>query len=186
MGGNNLSLFELSEADKKIVDGSWAPGSENEQKAHRLVDKYNAELRKSAKKEEELIIPVELTVDSVVGQIHQSHYVTTEIVMGGRGRGHDVGDTSVLELMVNSDSVPIKVLAIPGLPPIEAGDRIRAYLFKGASKLELARYFNDERAKFFIEREFNEKEIPLKIEKLNNGGKVVATYINKSNSSDNY
>jgi hypothetical protein len=168
-------LFEFSEEEKKIV-GSFNP--EDRKRAEEIVEKYNSKLRRNAKKQEELLSSVDFIVNSVVGRVYQSQYVTDSIMMGGKSLGHKTGDISLLELKVCSSDTPIKELAFPGLPPIQAGDTICAYIFRGQSMQELDSYGHANGASCFVKRPFEEKEIPLKIEKLKEG-KVIATYINE-------
>src|SRR3989338_6671939 len=113
----------------------------------------------------------------------------SEIVYGGRSPSYSTGNMLHSEIKVNSTKTQIKTLEFPGWPNVERGDRIRAYVFKGkeeylkqtdkmrAELYDFMQRIGERRPKpVFVERDFQEKETPLKIEKLVDGV-VVATYI---------
>lgn len=144
------------------------------------IKRYNAELRKRAQKKEDLIVPVDFTVESVLGYNSGTGCIPIgPIVMGGHTPTRQVGDYSALELQVNSAKTQVKKLSFNGWPPIEAGDKIRAYIFIGEEKKEMpTQGFEYCGQSHYIQREFKKQETAVKIEKLKKG-KVVATYTNK-------
>ena len=120
-------------------------------------------------KKEDLIVSVDCTVKSAVGY----------------PAPHTHGYKSDLELEVNyADAPPIKKLLFNGfVPPIGAGDRIRAYVFKAN---EIREPHSSTPGAFpeiyYASRSFKTEETAIKIEKLKietagDAGKVVATYI---------
>ncbi len=152
---------------------------ELEREAEANREKYNQELRAKAKKEEDLIIPVEFTARKVYGHTSAERSYLRESDEGiytlyGTGR-------SELEVLVKGPA-PFEKIIFPAIIPLEDGDRFRAYLFKGKREyehgevpLELAGSAYPMPASYFIERAFTSTEYALKIEKLKNK-KVAATY----------
>ena len=126
------------------------------------------------KSKEELIIPLECIVESATGYISSSRFTPkSEITYGGPLASYCTGDISLLELEVITDKpTPIKRVTIRGAWPIESGDRIRAYIFKGEftenddtylRKKLAADMEGESLAKEYNEREFKEKEEAYKI-----------------------
>lgn len=133
---------------------------------------YNNDLKAKAKKREDLIVALEYTVEAVVGY-------------SGKGEG------SYLEISVCSDS-SVKKLRFNGWAPIEKGDRIRAYIFKGVRMFErevnlgeIAEHplieFTD--IAHWVERELLVEEHPEEIDRLRDdrlkSWTVAAIYYNK-------
>jgi hypothetical protein len=150
------------------------------------IEKKNEELRAKAKKREDLIVPVYCYVTSVEGYLSQRKMTPhSERMIGGKSPSYNVGDSSRLELLVDTKE-GIKYVNFAGWPPIEKGDSIKAYFLKGELKSEetklgiqrISMRYNQLQS-HWIERDFQETETALKIEKLRDG-KVVATYHNKS------
>ncbi|RLJ02205.1 MAG: hypothetical protein DRP11_03290 [Candidatus Aenigmatarchaeota archaeon] len=78
-----------------------------------------------------------------------------------------------LEIDIESDTPPVKKVLFNEPLPIEKGDEIMAYLFKGYTKSGTY----GSASPVFEETELREEEPAIKIEKLRDG-EVVATYIN--------
>ena len=78
-----------------------------------------------------------------------------------------------LEIDIESDTHPVKRILFNEPLPIEKGDEIMAYLFKGYTKSGTY----GSALPVFEEAELREEEPAIKIEKLRDG-EVVATYIN--------
>lgn len=151
------------------------------------IDAYNKDLLSKAKKPIELLVSVYCDVKSVVGYGGQPN---TNIHWPW-----EISDSflSNLEIIVDSKT-PIKKIVFNGWPPIEKGDNIIAYIFKGILEYEkenvkfrneynsfndrtiLRVFYNTDKA-HFVERKFKEEEGAVKIEKLRENG-VVATYTN--------
>jgi len=120
-------------------------------------------------KKEDLIVSVDCTVKSAVGY----------------PAPHTHGYKSDLELEVNyADAPPIRKLLFNGfVPPIGAGDRIRAYIFKAKEIREPPSSAPGALPEIhYTPRSFKTKEAAIKIEKLKietvgDAAKVVATYI---------
>lgn len=156
-------------------------------KATNSCKRYNARLRKRAKPKEELLIPVDCLVERVTGYTHEvSHTPHSEVRYGGSSPSYKTGMFLSLELSVQTGT-PIETIKFPGWPPIEKGDKIRAYIFAGTEEHEKplgsiseiidASVRLHKPASHWVQREFTETEEVQKIEKLRNN-KVVATYIN--------
>ncbi len=166
--------------------------------------KYNLDLAKRAREKEDLISAVECLVQRVEGTVYTNRKMTpgNEMRFGGSSPSYAVGDKSYLELEVESESA-VRKITFGGLPPIEKGDKIRAYIYNGKEESEkevellvtllskknptiedeirasVEKY--DIRSKprtYWVRRDFNEKEEAVMIEKIKNN-EVVATYINK-------
>ena len=147
---------------------------------------YNARLKKKAKTYEELVVPVDCFVEYLSGTTSGKSITTkSEWRAGGSAPSYNAGDVQECTIDVRVDGTPIKHLYFKGWPPIQKGDTIRAYIFKGTEvrlKNEeeglgaLAEIRNPERV--LVERDFDETEKPSKIEKLVNG-EPVAEYFSK-------
>lgn len=156
-------------------------------KAAENARKHNEDLHKLAKPYEALIVPVEAIVESVEGYTTTVYARSGPLIIGGHNPTYRSGHISRLELYVKTtEPTPITKITFNGLPPIYAGDKILAYVFKGREEYEKESigYFCRPRhlagpglqpEPFYVEREFNKEEQIEKIEKLSNG-KVIATY----------
>ncbi|MDP3639769.1 MAG: hypothetical protein Q8R53_01025 [Nanoarchaeota archaeon] len=177
---DDIAALLLSEA---LSEDEWR---ERIAAAWTETEKYNAGLRARAKTREELLVLLDCGVTAVVGHTSRGSFTPrSELVIGGSSPSYGTGDQSFLEISVTSET-PVKQLHFRGWPPFEKGDRIRAYIFKGKEEWEQAFMFDDQDfsglafgARFgktvLVERDFQEQEKALKIEKLRNG-EVVATY----------
>jgi len=129
------------------------------------IEKHNEDLRARAKPYESLIVPIECSVQHVNG----SRKKTT------------------LEVLTQS---PVKTLTFYGLPPLEKGDMIRAYVFKGEELHEKLpddpfslnnhpwgrkKCYSPMPPSHYVERDLQAKEAAVRIEKIRNN-EVVATY----------
>ncbi|HLC97917.1 MAG TPA: hypothetical protein VJC21_04010 [Candidatus Nanoarchaeia archaeon] len=179
MSDQKYPLLTEVNLDEEIGVATWI---EEERKE---AERYNAELRTRAKTKEELMVLLECRVLSVEGYIAQSSFTPhSELRIGGTSPSYKTGDSSSLELAVESGTA-VKHLHFKGLPPLEKGDTIRAYIFKGKEEYErviiservpfILRRFGPRTPTVLVEREFEENEQPFKIEKIRNG-EVVATY----------
>src|SRR3989338_3488159 len=155
-------------------------------------ENYNQELRAKAKTPEELTVGLEYVVADVnCYQGSTSFTPHSEIVLGGRSPTFNGGHTYRTELKVQSGTL-VKKLEFYGWPPLEVGDVIKAYIFKGKQEYERGHEVIPKTIKEFdsffkgksvnvpshwIERKYQPVERPSKIEKLRDG-KVVATYHN--------
>lgn len=141
-------------------------------------EKYNQELRKKSKSKEELVVNLELLVKSVNGYINQTSFTPrSEMVLGGTSPRYGGGDKSYLEIEVYSGN-KVKIIEFQGLPPIFAGDKIRAYIFKGEEKFEkesFPKHSRNNPTSHYIERDFKKIEKAFKIEKLSKND-ILATY----------
>ena len=162
-------------------------------KAQKEDETYNKNLQKRARNLEQLTVGLECLV--VESQYHQeSTYFAprSEIVLDGRSPRYSGGHLYRVELVVESDS-SLQKLLFNGWPHLEAGDMIKAYIFKGKKEYEHGHRLivpdnleelPDFHRKIFknipfhwVERAYQSVEQPSKIEKLRDG-KVVATYHN--------
>jgi len=142
------------------------------------------ELREKSSTPEELTYKITCLVEEVEGETKEvRHYDTHNAVIGGRIDSTSGGNVSFLEMKVTTDDAPVKTVLIRGLPHIEAGNRINAYIVKGEYLHEdqvddwhESADWRDESPKHLIEREWKEKENAIKIEKLDEHGKVLATF----------
>lgn len=150
-------------------------------------EKYNSDLRKKAKKYDELIVSFECDVKSLEG-IARSISITphSEARMGGQSPSYNTGHTCNLEITINpyDKNIPIKKIEFIGWPPLEKDDMIRVYIFKGKEEYEQGygiTFSESEKRRtipsHLVERDFKETERALKIEKIKYGD-VVATYRN--------
>lgn len=125
---------------------------------------------------EKFIVPIEVIVTSVVGSVGSTSFTpVSERCYGGPSPVYQGGQSSNLELTVDGHPVVKKIL-FAGLPPIEKGDKIRAYVFKAEEPEDarLARAFHNvsilpiEKRVMprYVARDFNAEEQALKIEKL--------------------
>ena len=143
------------------------------------INNYNKELVSKAKKREDLIVPVKCLVKCVIGYNTKiSISPVTPNTVGCRQAEYRTGNCSSLEIEVKTNTV-IEKLLFNGWPPIENGNKIVAYIIKGREeyKKDLMGIPIKNEKSFFVEREFDETEIPLKIQKVGYWG-VLATYIN--------
>ena len=136
------------------------------QKRLKGIKQYNTDIRSRSKPYEALIVPVDCGVQSIVGSSQET----------------------TLEVITNN---MVKTLTFHGLPPLEQGDTIRAYIFKGKKvyeKLENDPFdswnspftrqgcYHQEPPSHYVARDFKEKEAAVKIEKIRKNN-VVATYV---------
>ena len=148
--------------------------------------------KKTTQQKEQLIVPVECTVESIVSSTYNGRFnPQSEVCYGGHSPSYNTGNFLHSEIKVNTADTPIRILEFPGWPHIERGDRIRAYVFKGKNEYatlhdkvtaDLGAFIHSIGKKpksVYVERPFEENESPVKIEKLV-GGFVVATYIAKN------
>lgn len=164
-------------------------------KKKRNVDSVENTILKSQleiKPKEQLIVPVECTVESIVSSSYEGRFTPeSELQYGGHSPSYSTGAHLNSEIKVNTANTPIRMLEFHGWPNIERGNRIRAYVFKGkeeyleieaklkAELWDFTHRIGERRPKpIYVEREFEEKESPVKIEKLVDGF-VVATYVNE-------
>ncbi len=138
---------------------------------------YNDDLRARAKTREELIVSLECTVLEIHGYQGLTS-VHSEMRMGESSPYYNTGHTYRTEIKVQSDT-SVEKLEFKGWPPLEAGDLLRAYIIRGELKYEktFRNDFNHNLLSHWIERDYQQVEHPIKIEKLRDG-KVVATYHN--------
>jgi len=172
----------------------------NPAKLQKEADKYNSELEARARKKEDLIIPVELAISAVrfYGSGNRTFTPSFERHYGGISPEYPLGDSYSCEFDVTS-LTKIKKLSFIGWPSLEADNKIRAYIFAGEEKgkkyvqewgpfgprveevkrddFSKMNYPQVDNPFVFVQREFNDQERALKIEKLNNLGNVVATWI---------
>ena len=130
---------------------------------------------------EKFIVTVEAVVESVVGHTGSVSFTPeSEMVFGGRSPVYHGGQFSHLEITIGDHPVVKKIL-FAGLPPIEEGDRIRAYVFKceeykdifcGQSQLRRAVHnitclpIEERIPPKYVLRDFKAEEQAFKIEKL--------------------
>jgi len=130
----------------------------------------------------ELITPIKGLVESVKAHhFSTSHTPNSEIIIGEKSPSYKTGNQSRLEISINTSTPLVKKLIFNGNCPIEKGDEINAYLFKGVKNRlpyfpGLSDTDNEEDRKMFSEREFNEEETTLYIEKLKDNEVVRTDY----------
>ena len=145
------------------------------QKQQEDIEQHNTDVRTRSRPYETLIVPVECSVQSVVGSSRET----------------------TLEVVTNT---AVKTLKFYGLPSLEQGDKIRAYVFKGEEVYEKLRddpfdmwkipsasnrCYQPKPQSHYVERDFKEKELVVKIEKRRKN-KVVATYLSISPPSPSF
>lgn len=189
-----LSRFSAEDCDRSL-NGVFS--GQNIVTLRREAQQFNLGLVKRAKPRTELIVSVDCLVESVVGYT-QPVFITpnSEMVSEGSLPSYESGHRSYLEISVTTDSAcPIKKLKSAGLPPIQSGDRIVAYILKGEEIREAETVMENvpnsiphagsavsqEGKSHWVERDFKQEETTQKIEKLF-AGRVVATYITKDPS----
>ncbi len=151
--------------------------------ARHKTEKYNQELRAKAKSPEQLTVSLEGVIEGI--DFYQSSVLFTpasETVIGGKSPSYSGGHVNYAEIKMQGET-KIEKLQFNGWPHLEAGDTIRAYIFKGQKEYEkLFEFFEVDsyhHAPFhWVERDYLAVEHPSKIEKLRDG-KVAATYHNK-------
>jgi len=122
------------------------------------------------------IVPIEVAVQSVVGYTSSTSFTpVSERVFGGSSPVYQGGQSSHLEIIVDRHPIVKKVL-FAGLPSIEEGDIIRAYVFKAKvpedtrllleihniSSLSIKQRIPPK----YVVRDFKPEERAFKIEKL--------------------
>lgn len=165
---------------QKAIERIEAEGKKEEER--------RAWLKTNAKPKEELIVRVECTVESIISSTYQGRFTPeSEVRYGGHSPSYGTGNYLCSEIKVNTTNTPIKTLEFSGWPHIERGDRISAYIFKAKEEynpeISVAEFLQEKLTyqkpkPIYVERDFKEKETPVKIEKLVNGF-VAATYVNK-------
>jgi hypothetical protein len=178
---------------------------QNKTKLEVEVKKYNSWLDLCSRTKEQLIVPVEYQVEAVTfyGRGDRSFTPHSEMVMGGRSPEYPLGDSYSCDIVVNG--APLKQITFIGWPAIQKGDRVKAYIFaaeeKGKKYLAEGAFFGhweirelkknedtiymrsvfdpeDRKNPFvLVQRDFKEKERAMKIEKIDNLGKILAVYI---------
>lgn len=117
-------------------------------------------------------------------RIEGKNYLTThipisEIVVGGTSHSYENGYVSRLEIeLINSDPTsPVKKLTFNGNSPLQSGQEIRAYIFKGIieeSPLPLGPSLAGRTRKSkILERDLKEEEKALYIKILGSDGKKI-------------
>jgi len=151
---------------------------------------FNKDLRKRTRNEEDLIIPVELIIKSIV---NHTNYLSirphSEMIFKERSSSYSAGCKLYTEIFVNSSKeICIEKLTYQGFLPLEKGDRIRAYIFIGQYIQEKAEDFNFNEFSAWessplrlemhlVGREFKKEELTEKVEKIGKYNDVVATYL---------
>ena len=151
--------------------------------ARQETEKYNQELRAKAKSPEQLTVSLEGVIEGIdFYQGSVSFTPRSEMVIGGRSPSYSGGHVNYAEIKIQGES-KVEKLKFDGWPHLEAGDTIRAYIFKGQKEsekcfevFEVDWYHNP--PSHWTERDYQPVEHPIKIEKLR-GGKVIATYHNR-------
>lgn len=123
-------------------------------------------------KPDSLITVVECEVVSVKGETHSTSFTPhSEMMMGGRSPSYSGGDVYTLTMGVKSNS-PINEITFRGMPPIRAGDLIRAHIVQAderqvydleATRNEYPCYSDHKVARYFL-REVSEKEEAVRID----------------------
>ncbi len=186
---------DLNEIEFNILDSISREEIEaNIGESKREDEKYNKCLRARAKTPEQLTVGLECVVQEAHGyQDLTSFTPRSEIVLGGRSNSYQGGHTYRTEIKVQSSTL-VEKLEFNGWPFLEAGDMIRAYIFKGKREYERGLglilpetikefdsfFSKDQLANVpfhWVFRDYQPVEQPSKIEKLRDG-KVVATYHN--------
>ncbi|MDO8517402.1 MAG: hypothetical protein Q7S33_04750 [Nanoarchaeota archaeon] len=136
-------------------------------------EKADEELRKRSRPKEELIIPVEFSVERALTLTYNNSITPmSEMLIGGVSPHYNAGASARLELDVKSlDSNSVKKIIYNGFANIQAGDFIRAYIEKynveeeqfGFGPIANGRVCRPEH---YVERDFNETESVRRIEKL--------------------
>ncbi|RME31575.1 hypothetical protein D6789_02280 [Candidatus Woesearchaeota archaeon] len=118
---------------------------------------------------EELSVSLEATVVSV--ECSSLAYRRSNGVIGPGSHSTASGRDYISTITINIDG-PVKRLEFGGWPPLEKGDKIRAYVIAGDEVRDPLKRSSVTR---YTPRELREKEKPFKLEKLRDG-EVVATY----------
>lgn len=132
--------------------------------------------------EEQVTVPLELIVRDVIGWSESLKFTPeSEIRLGGNARAYAAGNRQYSAIMVEGHDT-VRVLKFPGWPPLETGERIRAYVFAGtyapvnqAEALMETMGRRPQGERILVDRPLYEEESPLRIEKLR-ADRVVATY----------
>ena len=119
---------------------------------------YNDELRDNAGGKYHFVKPFPCTIVKAKGWVRPFH----------------------LELIVDSDS-DLRKLNVPGVLPLFGGDDIIAYIDLATTENEIDNRGNETSVSHYVEGELEDEETPVKIDKLNDEGGIIATYIIKKN-----
>lgn len=158
---------------QKVVEEGHIRDTIELQKQQRILD-----LRARSKPKEELIKSIDCIVEFVKGTVQKTTYSSGPLIIGGYNHTYAGGDQSQTEIIIASNT-PVNTIYFRGWPPLEKGDRISAYIFKGKEESEDPEWIPYPSCikpiSHYVEREWQEKETAIKIEKLRNK-KVVAEY----------
>ncbi|MCK5149572.1 hypothetical protein KAJ87_01455 [Candidatus Pacearchaeota archaeon] len=150
-------------------------------KQSRLKDIFEESIKEHCKKPssepksyEELIKPIYGVVKDIKGYNYNPF---NETRFGEKSNIHNSGYRATLEIMLENDSLTKKLIFNGGNCQIGEGDKIKAYVFAGETRIIGISNFKHSNYKkeIFIPRKLDKEEIALYIEKIKEG-KAKETY----------
>ncbi|MBS3169375.1 hypothetical protein J4210_02725 [Candidatus Woesearchaeota archaeon] len=132
-----------------------------------------------SKPQEELIVPLEVLVESA--EFRSADVTVSDQFIGVGHREYRTGQVQGATYQVSGHDV-VRELSFAGGWPEIVGENVRAYVFKGktvelsVNPFNASPYEMQHAGSVYHERDFEEKEQALRIEVLDENGKVSRTY----------